>query len=166
MTLLSKPMTNQPTHSHQKVHAFLKQHPMGILSTVSADGKPWGAAVYYVADEDFNFYFVTRVETYKYQNLDKKPLAALTIADNETQTTVQLAGKIAKVSAHDYMQVFFDKFAKLRPEDDYRWAPPLEKIHKGNYMALKLVPSHLQYADYSHTKHDVRADYIEIIIGN
>ena len=157
-------MTNQPTHTHQKVHAFLKHHPMAVLSTVSHDGTPWGSAVYYIADEDFNFYFVTRVETFKYENLDKNPLAALTIADKDTQTTVQLAGKVSKVPVHDYMQVFFDKFAKLRPEDDYHWAPPLEKIHKGNYMALKLTPTHLQYADYSQTKHDVQADYIETII--
>jgi len=157
-------MTNQPTHSHKKVHAFLKKHPMGVLSTASKDGTPWGAAVYYISDESFNCYFVTRVETFKYKNMDINPVAALTVADNKMQTTVQLVGKIAKVPVHDYMQLFFDKFAKLRPEDDYHWAPPLEKIHKGNYMALKLAPLHLQYADYSQTKRDVQADYIETII--
>ncbi|MCW2763413.1 MAG: hypothetical protein JWR85_3614 [Marmoricola sp.] len=51
-------------HPHQKVHAFLRQHHMGVLSTVSSDGEPWGAAIYFIVDEDFTFYFVTRAETF------------------------------------------------------------------------------------------------------
>jgi len=160
----STPMTDEPAHPHQKVHAFLRHHPMGVLSTVSVDGTPWGAAVYYVADEDFNFYFVTRAETIKYQNLDQNPVAALTIADADSQTTVQLSGRISKVPVHDYMDVFFDKLAKLRPEGQHHWAPPLEKIHKGNYMPLRLTPTRLQFADYKDIKSDIHADYIELII--
>lgn len=48
-------MTETTHQKHQKVHAFLKQHPMGILSTVSADGMPWGAAIYYILDEALIF---------------------------------------------------------------------------------------------------------------
>jgi len=157
-------MPNTTPHKHQKVHTFLRQHPMGILSTIAANGTPWGSAIYYVADENFNFYFVTRAETFKYQNLDKIPLAALTVADSESQTTVQLTGKITKVPVQQYMDVFFDKFAKIRPKDDYSWAPPLEKIHKGNYMPLCLTPTKLQFADYKNAKPDIHTDCIERII--
>ena len=157
-------MTTEPAHTNQKVHAFLRHHPMGVLSTVSADGTPWGAAIYYVADEDFNFYFVTRVETYKYQNLHKNPLAALTIADAASKTTVQLTGTISNVPINDYMDIFFDKLANIKPGDDHSWAPPLTKIHAGNYMPLHLTPTTLQYADYGHKKADVQANYVEKII--
>ena len=157
-------MAHPQAHDHQKVHAFLKQHPMGILSTVSADGKPWGSAIYFVADEDFKFYFVTRAETYKYQNLDKTPLAALTIADPDSKTTVQLTGTISAVPVQKYMDVFFTKFMNIRPKGDYEWAPPVDKLKAGNYMPLCLTPTTLQYANYKDIKSDIHADYIEKII--
>jgi general stress protein 26 len=157
-------MTQEPVHKHQKVHDFLKHHPMGVLSTADSEGKPWGAAIYYVADEDFNFYFVTRVETFKYHNLDKNPVAALTIADADSQTTVQARGNIYKVPVKDYMDIVFTKLAKIGPKDDPHWAPPLSKIQAGNYMPLFLTPTKLQYANYKDRKADIHADYIEKII--
>jgi uncharacterized protein YhbP (UPF0306 family) len=138
---------------------------MGILSTVSDNGTPWGSAIYYIADEDFNFYFVTRAETLKFQNIDSTALAALTVADNDSQTTVQLTGKISTVPVQQYMDVFFTKFVGLRPKDDFTWVPPVEKLKAGNYMPLQLTPTTLQYADYKHLKADMHADYIEKIIG-
>jgi general stress protein 26 len=160
----AKAMTEHQASHHQKVYTFLQHHPMGILSTVSSHGKPWGSAIYYVADEDFNLFFVTRIETFKYQNLEKHPFAALTVADSETQTTVQVAGEISRVPVQDYMDIIFEKLAKIRPEGDYAWTPPLDKIHKGNYMPLKLTPTKLQYADYGLRKSDVHTDYIQTII--
>jgi general stress protein 26 len=157
-------MPDKPHQEHEKVHTFLRQHPMGVLSTVAADGSPWGAAIYYIADEDFNFYFVTRAETSKYHNLDKTPLAALTIADSDSQTTVQVGGTVHALPPDRYMEVVFNKLAKIRPKEDHNWAPPLEKIHAGNYMPLYLVPNKLQYADYGHDKAEIHADYIERII--
>jgi nitroimidazol reductase NimA-like FMN-containing flavoprotein (pyridoxamine 5'-phosphate oxidase superfamily) len=148
----------------QKVHAFLKHHPMGVLSTVDQDGKPWGAAVYYVADEDFNFYFVTRAETFKYHNLSANPLAAMTVADEPAQTTVQASGTISEVPVEDYMDIVFTRLDAIRPKDNPNWAPPLSKIRAGNYMPLRLTPDKLQYADYKDVKSDSHADYIERIL--
>jgi len=149
---------------HEHVHKFLRGHAMGVLSTVGSDGTPWGAAIYYVADKDFNFYFVTRSETYKYQNIDKNPHVALTIADPKTQITVQLTGIISTMPVQKYMDIFFDKFAKVHPQGDYQWAPPIDKVHKGNYMPLQLTPSKMQYADYGKHRIEVHGDYSEQII--
>jgi nitroimidazol reductase NimA-like FMN-containing flavoprotein (pyridoxamine 5'-phosphate oxidase superfamily) len=157
-------MSDVSQQLRQKVQHFLKQHPMGVLSTVNDDGKPWGAAVYYVTDEDFNLYFVTRAETLKYQNLQDNPSVALTIADEPNQTTVQVAGAVSELPVEDYMDVVFTKLAAIRPKDDAHWAPPMSKLKAGNYMPFKLVPTRLQYADYKDRKSDVHADYIERII--
>ena len=86
---------------------------MGILSTVSAEGRPWGSAIYYVTDEDFTFYFVTREGTFKYHNLDQQSHAALTVADPDTQVTVQAAGIVSKVPVEEYMDVVFHKLDTL-----------------------------------------------------
>lgn len=137
---------------------------MGVLSTVSAEGEPWGAAIYFVVDDNFTFYFVTRVGTRKYQNLESRPVASLTIADGETQTTVQAYGNIEKVPVQEYMDTIFDKLAGIKPADDSDWHPPLTKVHEGNYMPLKLTPSKLQFADFKQHKPDMTADFIETII--
>lgn len=137
---------------------------MGVLSTVSKDGKPWGSAIYFIFDEDFTFYFVTRAETYKFQNLEANPHVALTVADEASQTTVQLAGTITPLPHEDYLEVMFRKMPKLRPNDEPEWMPPIEKLHAGNFMPLVLKPTKMQYANYKHVKSDTHAEYIEQII--
>lgn len=149
---------------HVKVHEFLKHHPMGVLSTVSAEGEPWGSAIYYVADDDFTFYFVTRANTQKYQNIADKPLVALTIADEADQTTVQMQGTISKVSSDDIIDIAFNKLGKIKPGKDPDWMPPIYKVHAGDYMVLQIRPVKLHYADYKQASSDVAKNYIEQII--
>lgn len=152
------------TTEFERARSFLQKHPMGILSTSGGEGTVWGAAVYYLTDEDLNIYFVTRTGTFKYKNIEVQPFAALTVADAEDQITVQLSGKIERMPINKYMDVFFDKFAAIRPEGDYQWAPPIDKVHEGNYMPLQLTPSHLQYANYNKRRIEVHGNYIEKLI--
>lgn len=152
---------NNPSHNALE---FLKHRHMGILSTVSADGKPWGSAINYIVDDDFTFYFVTRAETYKYQNLEANPYVALTIADEASQTTVQLSGEVSPLPHEDYLEVVFKRMPQIRPAGDMQWMPPVEKLHKGNYMPLVLKPAKLQYADYKQYRSDIHGEYIEHII--
>lgn len=165
-TCYAEYMPELVAHPHQKIHSFLQHHPMGVLSTVSADGTPWGSAIYYIADKNFNFFFVTRVETFKYDNMDANPIASLTVADDTAQTTVQVFGTISHVPPQDYMEIVFEKLASVKPKDDHMWTPPLNKIHAGNYMPLRLTPTKLQYADFKKRKSDIHATYIEQIIPN
>ncbi len=137
---------------------------MGVLSTISEDGKPWGSAIYFVADDDFTCYFVTRADTHKYKNLTNRPAAALTVADEEHQTTVQIYGSVSTVPTYELMDVAFHKLEKIRPKGDINWVPPIYKVHKGDFMVMQLVPEKLQYADYSKPINDIHQDYIEQII--
>lgn len=155
-------MKHSQNHAH--VYDFMKHHHMGVLSTVAEDSKPWGAAIFYVVDEEFNVFFVTRQETFKYKNLDNNPYAALTIADEENQTTVQLSGKISRVPAEDYMDIIFTRLVAIRPKGDMYWAPPVEKVSRGDYMALRLTPDKLHYANFKKQTTDLKHDYIEKII--
>jgi uncharacterized protein YhbP (UPF0306 family) len=157
-------MKKSDSPEYKKVYDFLRQHPMGILSTAAGPESVWGAAIYYLADEDLNIYFVTRTGTQKYKNLESHPFVALTVADAEQQITVQLSGKVDRMPINKYMNVFFDKFAAMRPDGDYQWAPPIDKVHEGNYMPLQLTPSFLQYADFGRRRIEVKGNYIEQII--
>lgn len=138
---------------------------MGVLSTAGTDGSPWGSATYFVSDENFNLFFVTRANTRKYKNITENPLVAFTVADESSQITVQIAGKISAVPPEDYMEVVFNKFDKVRPNNNESWAPPISKIHKGNFMPLQLTPTKLIFADYGKFKLEPDAEYIQNVIG-
>lgn len=148
----------------KQTYEFLKRHHLGVLSTVASDSWPWGSAIYYVVDEKLNIFFVTRKETYKYQNLQKSPYAALTVTDEEKQITVQLAGEISKVPVEDYMDIIFNKLGSIHPNNDINWSPPIEKVHKGDYIPLRITPSKLQYADFKKPTTDPDHEYIEKIL--
>lgn len=155
---------DRETDEYKRVYSFLKKHQMGVLSTAGAEGTVWGAAVYFLADDDLNIYFVTRSGTHKYRNIEVQPFAALAVTDSKAQITVQLSGNISIMPVKKYMAVFFDKFAAMRPDGDYRWAPPVDKVDKGNYIPLQLTPTHMQYADYGRRRIEVHGNYIEQLI--
>lgn len=138
---------------------------MGVLSTVSKNNKPWGSAIYFYADEDFNFFFVTRAETLKYKNIEKNPQVSLTVADHDTQTTIQVAGTISRAPVKDTVDIVFKKLASIKPKGNINWVPPIIKVHEGDWMILQLTPTHMQFANFKESKTDIHDEYITTIIG-
>lgn len=155
---------NSKESSRDKAKEFLKNNSHGVLSTVSEDGKPWGSSIYFATDEDLNFFFITRVNTHKYQNIAKNHNVSLVISDNETQKTVQVAGKVSKVPAKDIVSVVMKKLAHVKPKSDNKWVPPIVKVNGGDYMVLKITPTRLQYADYQQIKSNIHDNFIEQVI--
>lgn len=147
-----------------QVGEFLTQHPTGVLSTASLAGEPWGASVVFAIDDDLNFYFMTRANTLKYQNIAANPHVAITITDPAEQKTVQAAGVVEKVAAEDIIETVFKKLDKLKPQGSERWIAPVYKVHEGDYMVLRFKPTSLQYADFSVPPTDADTSFIEKII--
>ena len=148
----------------KQAQEFLKTHHMAVISTVSDHGKPWGAAIYSVCDENFNFYFATREQTSKYKNIDHNSRVALTFANSETQRTVQVSGTISIVPMKEVKEVVFKKLTSIKPSGNIDWTPPVVKVHKGNWMILKIAPEYAQYADYKKSKSHPEESYIKQII--
>lgn len=154
------------TESRHKALEFVRSQQFGILSTSDKDGHPWGSAIFFLVDDDFNFYFLTRTGTQKFGDIDQNPRVALTVANRDSQITVQLSGTVSRVELNEYAHNLLPKFSALKPADDDYWRPPVSKIHSGNYMPLKITPVRLQYADYAQQTDDIVADHIVKIIGN
>lgn len=150
--------------ARQKALVFLKHNPHGVLATVSEDGRPWGSSIYFATDEDLNLFFMTKVKTFKYQNISKNHHVSLTVTDGDAQTTVQIAGTVKKVPAKDLVSVIMKKLAHLKPHGDNKWVPPIVKVDGGDYVVLQITPDSLQYADYKQTKSDIHDSHIEKII--
>lgn len=152
-----------PTNTTQ-VYEFLTQHPVGVLSTTSSTGEPWGSTIVFACDEDFTFYFMTRSNTQKYKNIAANPKVALTVTDQAAQTTVQAAGTAEPVAAEDMMNVVFQKLDKIKPTGTEHWIDPVYKIHEGDYMILQFKPTTLQYANFSQVPDNADTNFIEQII--
>ncbi len=145
------------------VKSFLKDHHVGVLSTSSTNGEPWGATIGFAHDDDLNFYFLTRANTLKFKNIEENPQAALTITDEEKQITVQTRGTISRVETSDYTEIVFKKLMETGPKAS-QWVPPVVKVHEGDYRVLMLTPTKLQYADYRQVISDPNASHIQQII--
>lgn len=146
------------------VYEFLKQQSTAVLSTASASGEPWGATVVFAVDEALHFYFMTRANTLKYQNIETNHHVAITVTDEATQTTVQASGVVERVAPEDVMDVVFHKLDKSKPHGARDWTAPVYKVHEGDYMVLRLKPSHLQYADFSQAATSANDTFIQQII--
>jgi uncharacterized protein YhbP (UPF0306 family) len=134
--------------TYKEPYDFLNGHKLAILSTVGDKSRAWGSAIYYVADETLTFYFLTHADSKKYHNILKHPHVALTVADNDTQTTVQAAGLVERVPIGDEHDLALRKLARIRPSGEFSWAPPVSKLYDGQTILLKVQPNTLQFADF------------------
>lgn len=150
--------------SKEQVLNFLKQNPNGVLATASAQGMPWSSSIYFVTDDDFNFFFITRKKTGKFNNIEENPNVAITVTDHSAQRTVQVSGKVSRVPTKDIVDVVMKKLSHVKPHGDNKWVPPIVKVHGGDYMVLKITPNFLQYADYKQHRSNIHEDFIERII--
>lgn len=142
------------SETHKAALTFLEEHKLAVLSTASEKGEVWGAAIYYAIDEEFNFYFFTHVESKKYRNLKQHPQAAITVADDYKQATVQTAGKVAEIPMGEELNEAYRKLVLVHPPGQFSWVPPVSKIHdQGQMTVLKLTPETLQFSEFKPETH-------------
>lgn len=139
---------------HNEVYEFLNGHKLGILSTVSSQASPDGAAIYYVVDEAFNFYFLTHITSQKYKNISEQSHAALTVVDDYAQSTVQVNGTVAEVAEGEEYDEAWRKIAHVHPPGQFAWVTPVSKIHDSEARLLKLTPQSLRFSNFSPEKND------------
>ena len=67
------------TNLRKRLQDFLRHHTTMSLATVSPEGLPQSAAVFYAADERLNLYFLSSPNSRHCCNLKKNPHAAITV---------------------------------------------------------------------------------------
>jgi nitroimidazol reductase NimA-like FMN-containing flavoprotein (pyridoxamine 5'-phosphate oxidase superfamily) len=128
---------------------FLEEHKLAVLSTVSEKGEVWGAAIYFVVSDKLDFYFFTHIESTKYRNLKQHPQAAITVADDYRQTTVQASGKVTEIAMGEELDMAYSKLALVHPPGQFSWVPPVSKIHdQGKMAVMKFTPKALQFSEF------------------
>ena len=132
--------------------AYLNDLNIGVLSTIMSDGSPYSAVVYFVADHNLNFYFLSKSDTKKAENLQKNNNASFTTLDLTSMITIQSTGTVEKVTdpeQHTYMIKSIGE-ANAR-KNNPQWPPPISKLQStGDNIVYKYTPNWLRVGDYSH----------------
>ncbi|MBP9757657.1 MAG: pyridoxamine 5'-phosphate oxidase family protein [Candidatus Pacebacteria bacterium] len=94
-------MTIDPTVRAEAL-TFLRSHSAGVLATVAKDYTPIASVVYYVCDDSFNIYFLTKRDSRKFHAISAHPQAAFVVGRQDIPQTLQLSGVASElVSSED-----------------------------------------------------------------
>ena len=123
--------------------AFLQSNTMAAVSTASRGGQPELAFVYYITDEDLNFFFITRRDSQKFRNLSENWRLAAAVVDEDEMKTVQMAGTVEEVidegeiARHTHMIIRSPKLASLYMRNaPMKFLPPRVPEPDGVHFAL------------------------------
>ncbi len=125
--------------------SYLAKEKMAILSTHASDGSIDAMTVFFMADENLDFFFMTKVDTRKYQNMAANPHVSLTISNAETLETVEAKGTASVMTSPKDIT---DRMTSIINKGKYEgmpWAPPIAKLNAGQYVIIKVVPTWLRY---------------------
>jgi uncharacterized protein YhbP (UPF0306 family) len=63
-----------------------------LMSLGTYDKNPWGASVYYLYDNKFNFYFISDPATKHCKNIAQNPNVSITVADSSQKSSDKKVG--------------------------------------------------------------------------
>ena len=131
--------------ARQKALNFLRSKVVTVIATVNQDGHPMAATVYFAVDDDFTFYFMTKVSTHKFLNLQNNQHVAMVVGTENIPTTVQIEGQAEKLEQMDKKLIAQDKVARNSLEGAY--GPPLNKLPVDELAVFQVKPTFIKFMD-------------------
>jgi pyridoxine/pyridoxamine 5'-phosphate oxidase len=150
----------------QRMLNFLSSTQVGVLSTVTPDGDPHGAVIYFSIDRQFVVSILTKKETRKYDNLVHHNHAMLTVFDVETQTTVQVTGIATEITDSDFVNSALEMDMLASMNTSYSRMPAIEKLEAGKYVAFKIKPVQVRMAVYARPDPGEYTELFETVEGS
>lgn len=135
----------------EQILRFLREHHGAVIATVSQEGLPESAYVFYVVDEvDGNlfFYFLTKKSTRKYENVQSNKQISLVVTDEARLVTVQGSGEVTEVLEDAESTRVFDALVKVMMKNIENWPPPVGKM-EGDLAVLRVKPAWLRLCDFA-----------------
>lgn len=127
---------------------YIKNHSTAILSTVSQSGVARGSVIHYVYRDGY-FYFVTKDESLKSQNIALHGQVALTIHDTNSLKTAQISGLAEIESDKRVVSTVIKEISTPKHYKEGDHFPPIISMKKGNFEVLRIVPTTIEFHDYS-----------------
>lgn len=124
------------------IYQFIKQHLLGVVTTVNAANKPEAALVGIAITENLEIIFDTIKTSRKYQNILQNPHVAMVIGwDNET--TLQYEGKAIILGDDDEAGRLKEIYFAAYPDGRDRAETWQGLVH------IKITPEWLRYSNYN-----------------
>ncbi|HEX7042704.1 MAG TPA: pyridoxamine 5'-phosphate oxidase family protein [Patescibacteria group bacterium] len=137
---------------------FLRSHNSAVLATVRNGSTPHATTIYFYVEDDLNFYFLTKNETAKFDNIKKNINVALVVSDTQTLQTVQLEGTAQEV---DYTKTYastMNKLLSIIAKNGEEWEKiPLNHVENSGYFVfVQIKPTWLRFSDYKNWQHTTK----------
>lgn len=143
-----KTKPNKPAFRNARAHAFLQDHPAGVLSTVDPNGYPHASVIYYAADEHLAITFLTKIGTRKSDNLAHNNHAMLTVFDEGLQMVVQVTGLVSEVTDNSELSVMFRNMLRASLHTGRNAIPPAIKLPGYKFVGYHLEPVQVRINAY------------------
>ncbi|HSA84513.1 MAG TPA: pyridoxamine 5'-phosphate oxidase family protein [Patescibacteria group bacterium] len=135
---------------------------VAVLATVDQHGEPMAATVYFLVDEQFNVYFLTKTFSRKYANLEKNDHVALVIGTENNPVTAQIQGRAEKLVTPEYgewEQKFLHAFFKNE------FVAPLFQLspEKNDIVIYRVKPTWIRWLDLRREKNKVDNTFVQIL---
>lgn len=128
--------------------SFLKHHKTGVLATVAPNGDPHASMVYYVADDEFNVYILTLMNTRKYAAVEGHPQVAFTVSAPEVPQTLQMEGVAMDISLDaEVSKKKEELFAMLNTNPWFH--APITKLDPSTTAVIWIRPTWIRWGDYA-----------------
>ncbi len=136
------------TDKKNEALAFLKAHNAGVLASAGTDGKPHASAIYYVADENFNIYFMTLFASRKYQAMRANPAVAFTVGTLDVPQTLQIEGTATELTHEEEKTERISQIIEILMSSSTHYAP-ITKLDRSEVVVMWIKPSWVRWADYA-----------------
>jgi uncharacterized protein YhbP (UPF0306 family) len=150
---------DSPGERQRRIYTFLRNHPVGVLSTITPDNNPHGVVVYFVASQDFTIQILTKTGTHKYDNLKHNSHVMLTVFDPDTQSTAQITGITSEQPDHASIQQVASGIIEANTRTSGSLLPPILKLQAGKFTSFRIDPVQIRVATYAHGGY---GDYSEL----
>ena len=141
-------MDNDTDRARADALAFLKKHKVGTLATLAGEYHLHASTVYYTADDDFNIYFLTQIDSRKYKALQEHPQIAFTIAVAEIPQTLQVEGMAMDISLDEEEEKKKDALFAILNSNPQFYAP-LTKMDPAELVMVWIRPTWIRWADFA-----------------
>jgi nitroimidazol reductase NimA-like FMN-containing flavoprotein (pyridoxamine 5'-phosphate oxidase superfamily) len=124
---------------------FLMVNTTAVIAT-SADNMPQASTIYYIVDEDFNFYFATEADTKKYVNISGNPQVAIVVGTGPSHISVSVQGK-AELIRDEEKEAVTQRLIDLMMRNNVNKWPieDMEKFKKSGMATFVVVPERITF---------------------
>lgn len=141
-------MSEELENTRKDALAFLTRHKIGVLATVSAAGNPHASMVHYMADENFNIYILTLINSRKYAALSAHPQVAFTVSTPDVPQTLQIEGVAMDISLDEEASKKKDELFNVLNSNNW-FDAPVTKLDPAESVIVWIRPTWIRWADFA-----------------